>query len=212
LKRAYNKRLIENKNKIKLISPTTPSAVRKKEQHTTWLQRPTRSGRGSPCLILKLLHHLQILKPTFAFSSSFHSLLQCLSSPKLSANPITIASVHPLPSLLTMVLPISVLGTLSNPNFIYIIQNPYFFTYLCSLSLFFKFFHHGLLILTFKIVSFWWIFRWAGETEPRVVFRNIVQRPRHKTTGIIMFLFFTMLLILLHLNYCVIFVVHSVFV
>ncbi|WJX38291.1 Actin-related protein 5 [Trifolium repens] len=24
---------------------------------------------------------------------------------------------------------------------------------------------------------------WAGETEPRVVFRNIVQRPRHKTTG-----------------------------
>ncbi|KAK2637323.1 hypothetical protein Ddye_032115 [Dipteronia dyeriana] len=24
---------------------------------------------------------------------------------------------------------------------------------------------------------------WAGESEPRVVFRNIVQRPRHKTTG-----------------------------
>ncbi|AAG51035.1 actin-like protein; 86009-89485 [Arabidopsis thaliana] len=24
---------------------------------------------------------------------------------------------------------------------------------------------------------------WAGETEPRVVFRNIVQRPRHKATG-----------------------------
>nr|KYP44751.1 Actin-related protein 5 [Cajanus cajan] len=24
---------------------------------------------------------------------------------------------------------------------------------------------------------------WAGETQPRVVFRNIVQRPRHKTTG-----------------------------
>ncbi|KAL5734678.1 hypothetical protein ACOSP7_032539 [Xanthoceras sorbifolium] len=24
---------------------------------------------------------------------------------------------------------------------------------------------------------------WAGETDPRVVFRNIVQRPRHKTTG-----------------------------
>ncbi|XP_031260599.1 actin-related protein 5 [Pistacia vera] len=24
---------------------------------------------------------------------------------------------------------------------------------------------------------------WAGETEPRVIFRNIVQRPRHKTTG-----------------------------
>ncbi|KAK4277951.1 hypothetical protein QN277_015865 [Acacia crassicarpa] len=24
---------------------------------------------------------------------------------------------------------------------------------------------------------------WAGETEPRVVFRNIVQRPRHKVTG-----------------------------
>ncbi|PNY13280.1 actin-related protein 5-like [Trifolium pratense] len=24
---------------------------------------------------------------------------------------------------------------------------------------------------------------WAGETEPRVVFRNIVQRPRHKSTG-----------------------------
>ncbi|XP_044462492.1 actin-related protein 5 isoform X1 [Mangifera indica] len=24
---------------------------------------------------------------------------------------------------------------------------------------------------------------WAGETEPRVVFRNIVQRPRHKITG-----------------------------
>ncbi|KAL0003141.1 hypothetical protein SO802_016922 [Lithocarpus litseifolius] len=24
---------------------------------------------------------------------------------------------------------------------------------------------------------------WAGETEPRVIFRNIVQRPRHKATG-----------------------------
>ncbi|KAG2730310.1 hypothetical protein I3760_01G286200 [Carya illinoinensis] len=24
---------------------------------------------------------------------------------------------------------------------------------------------------------------WAGETNPRVIFRNIVQRPRHKTTG-----------------------------
>lgn len=24
---------------------------------------------------------------------------------------------------------------------------------------------------------------WAGENEPRVIFRNIVQRPRHKTTG-----------------------------
>ncbi|PPD98223.1 hypothetical protein GOBAR_DD04723 [Gossypium barbadense] len=24
---------------------------------------------------------------------------------------------------------------------------------------------------------------WAGETEPRVIFRNIVQRPRHKSTG-----------------------------
>ncbi|KAK6933159.1 Actin family [Dillenia turbinata] len=24
---------------------------------------------------------------------------------------------------------------------------------------------------------------WAGETDPRLVFRNIVQRPRHKTTG-----------------------------
>lgn len=24
---------------------------------------------------------------------------------------------------------------------------------------------------------------WAGETDPRVIFRNIVQRPRHKTTG-----------------------------
>ncbi|KAJ1389405.1 Actin family [Sesbania bispinosa] len=24
---------------------------------------------------------------------------------------------------------------------------------------------------------------WAGETEPRVIFRNIVQRPRHKVTG-----------------------------
>ncbi|KAK8552825.1 hypothetical protein V6N12_041399 [Hibiscus sabdariffa] len=24
---------------------------------------------------------------------------------------------------------------------------------------------------------------WAGETEPRVIFRNIIQRPRHKTTG-----------------------------
>ncbi|KAA8534193.1 hypothetical protein F0562_031614 [Nyssa sinensis] len=24
---------------------------------------------------------------------------------------------------------------------------------------------------------------WAGETDPRVMFRNIVQRPRHKTTG-----------------------------
>ena len=27
------------------------------------------------------------------------------------------------------------------------------------------------------------ICRWAGETEPRVIFRNIVQRPRHKATG-----------------------------
>ena len=25
--------------------------------------------------------------------------------------------------------------------------------------------------------------RWAGETEPRIIFRNIVQRPRHKITG-----------------------------
>ncbi|KAE8682073.1 Actin-related protein 5 [Hibiscus syriacus] len=24
---------------------------------------------------------------------------------------------------------------------------------------------------------------WAGETEPRVIFRNIIQRPRHKSTG-----------------------------
>ncbi|KAF3631239.1 hypothetical protein FXO38_26741 [Capsicum annuum] len=24
---------------------------------------------------------------------------------------------------------------------------------------------------------------WAGENDPRVIFRNIVQRPRHKTTG-----------------------------
>ena len=24
---------------------------------------------------------------------------------------------------------------------------------------------------------------WAGESEPRVVFRNLVQRPRHKVTG-----------------------------
>uniref|UniRef100_A0A5B7CCI8 Actin-related protein 5 n=1 Tax=Davidia involucrata TaxID=16924 RepID=A0A5B7CCI8_DAVIN len=24
---------------------------------------------------------------------------------------------------------------------------------------------------------------WAGETDPRIIFRNIVQRPRHKTTG-----------------------------
>ncbi|CAN1746903.1 Actin-related protein 5 [Linum perenne] len=24
---------------------------------------------------------------------------------------------------------------------------------------------------------------WAGETEPRIIFRNIVQRPRHKATG-----------------------------
>nr|GME18599.1 actin-related protein 5 isoform X1 [Ipomoea batatas] len=24
---------------------------------------------------------------------------------------------------------------------------------------------------------------WAGESDPRVIFRNIVQRPRHKTTG-----------------------------
>lgn len=26
-------------------------------------------------------------------------------------------------------------------------------------------------------------FRWAGETDPRIIFRNIVQRPRHKATG-----------------------------
>lgn len=26
-------------------------------------------------------------------------------------------------------------------------------------------------------------FRWAGESDPRVIFRNIVQRPRHKATG-----------------------------
>jgi hypothetical protein len=32
--------------------------------------------------------------------------------------------------------------------------------------------------------------RWAGETEPRVIFRNIVQRPRHKATGTRVFLFF----------------------
>ncbi|XP_059290668.1 actin-related protein 5-like [Lycium ferocissimum] len=24
---------------------------------------------------------------------------------------------------------------------------------------------------------------WAGENDPRIIFRNIVQRPRHKTTG-----------------------------
>ncbi|KAF7130863.1 hypothetical protein RHSIM_Rhsim10G0146300 [Rhododendron simsii] len=24
---------------------------------------------------------------------------------------------------------------------------------------------------------------WAGETDPRIIFRNIVQRPRLKTTG-----------------------------
>ncbi|KAL6509516.1 Actin-related protein 5 [Orobanche gracilis] len=24
---------------------------------------------------------------------------------------------------------------------------------------------------------------WAGESDPRVVFRNIIQRPRHKITG-----------------------------
>lgn len=25
--------------------------------------------------------------------------------------------------------------------------------------------------------------RWAGESDPRVIFRNIIQRPRHKITG-----------------------------
>lgn len=25
--------------------------------------------------------------------------------------------------------------------------------------------------------------RWAGESDPRIVFRNVVQRPRHKSTG-----------------------------
>lgn len=29
--------------------------------------------------------------------------------------------------------------------------------------------------------------RWAGESDPRVIFRNIVQRPRHKTTGMFFF-------------------------
>jgi actin-related protein 5 len=36
-------------------------------------------------------------------------------------------------------------------------------------------------VLNFEILLRF--FRWAGETEPRVVFRNIVQRPRHKATG-----------------------------
>lgn len=39
--------------------------------------------------------------------------------------------------------------------------------------------------------------RWAGETDPRVIFRNIVQRPRHKTTGALLlplpFFFFQIL-------------------
>lgn len=106
---------------------------------------------------------------------------KCRSFHKYSGNPISISSPPPRPSSSTMAPPIFVSGTpCKNPN------STSSDKFVCVYALY-SFWYH--VSDPYKLISAR-EFRWAGETDPCVIFRNVVQRPRHKATGNVQFLNF----------------------